>query len=389
MSKELEAGIVTIKASLEEVGDQLKASAEQAIKDQKLNKDMNDETKASVDKLLNEQSQLKARLQEAEQTIIEASKGGGKGKILSLGQQVAASEKMEGFTSGTARIDVNAAITGGDGSNVLVAPDRLAGIVPQGQRRLTIRDLLAQGTTVSNSVEYTREETFVNNAAETAENTTKPESDITFSLQNAPVATIAHWIPASKQVLSDNAMLASYIDARLIHGLKVREEDQLLKGDGTGVNLNGIFTQATAYALPAGADTPTISIDKLRMAILQAELSDYFVDGIVLNQVDWANMETLKDGDGRYLFGNPHMPVPPMMWGRDVVPTKALAADEFLVGAFASGAQIFDREEATVEVSTENSDNFVKNMCTIRAELREALAVYRASAFIKGSLTIV
>lgn len=388
MSDVDEKAIAAINASLKEVGDQLKANAEQAIKDQAANKEMNDGMKKSIDSLLTEQASLKAKLQDAEQAIVAASNGGGKEKVLSLGQQVAASEDLEGFNGGTVRIGINAAITGGDGSNVLVERDRLSGIVPQGQRRLTIRDLLAQGTTESNSVEYTREDSFTNNAAETAENTAKPESDITFSLQNAPVATIAHWIPASKQVLSDNGMLSSYIDARLTYGVKVREEDQILKGDGTGVNLNGIFTQASAYALPSGGNAPTQSIDIIRMAILQAELEDYFVDGVVLNHVDWANMETLKDADGNYLFGNPHTPIPPMVWGRSVVPTKGLDADEFLVGAFGSAAQVFDREEVSVEISTENQDNFIKNMCTIRAEERIALAVYRPNAFVKGSLTI-
>jgi hypothetical protein len=68
-----------------------------------------------------------------------------------------------------------------------------------------------------------------------------------------------------------------------------------------------------------------------------------------------------------------------------VVETQAQTIDVFTVGAFKMGAQIFDREDANVEISTEDEDNFIKNLVTIRAEERLALAVYRPQAFIKGT----
>jgi len=64
-----------------------------------------------------------------------------------------------------------------------------------------------------------------------------------------------------------------------------------------------------------------------------------------------------------------------------------MTVDKFLTGAFKMGAQIFDREDANVEVSTEDSDNFRKNLVTIRAEERLGLAVYRPEAFIKGDFS--
>jgi HK97 family phage major capsid protein len=62
-----------------------------------------------------------------------------------------------------------------------------------------------------------------------------------------------------------------------------------------------------------------------------------------------------------------------------------MTVDTALVGAFSLGAQIFDREDANVVISTENQDDFIKNMITVRAEQRLALAVYRPEAFIKNT----
>ncbi|MFY3739122.1 phage major capsid protein, partial [Escherichia coli] len=49
--------------------------------------------------------------------------------------------------------------------------------------------------------------------------------------------------------------------------------------------------------------------------------------------------------------------------------------------------QLFDREDANVVISTENADDFEKNMISIRCEERLALAVKRPEAFVYGSFS--
>jgi HK97 family phage major capsid protein len=261
---------------------------------------------------------------------------------------------------------------------------RLEGIITPQLRQFRVRDLMAQGNTTSNAIEYVKENVYTNAAAPTAETIAKPESALTFTVATAPVRTIAHWIPATKQVLDDMAQLRGYIDGRLIWGLEFVEETQLLSGDGTGVNVLGIIPQATAYdtALTVAGDT---KIDKVRHAILQARLAEFPVDGIILNPTDWHDIELVKDTTDKYVFGDPNTSKPFNLWSRAIVETAAIAAGTFLVGAFRMAAQVWDREDANVEVSTEHSDFFVKNLVAIRAEERLALTVYRPGAFITGS----
>jgi HK97 family phage major capsid protein len=392
-AEDIEAQYKETQASLKEIGDQLKAHAERAEKEIKTHQALSEETRAKVDEMLTQQGELNARLQEAEQKLISAGKRGDDvERPKSAGELVVQSEQMQGVNSsfrGSRRVSVpRAAITSATGSGGdLVPAERRAGVIALPERQLTIRDLIAPGQTTSNSYEYVRESGFTNNAAPVAENTAKPYSDITFELENAPVRTIAHLFKASRQILDDAAALQSIIDARARYGLRLVEEAQLLFGNGTGANLGGIVPLAQEYAAPGGVVVVGEQrIDRLRLALLQAELAEYPSDGIVLNPIDWALIELLKDGEGRYLIGQPQGNMPATLWRRPVVATQAMPQNDFLVGAFQLGAQILDRMDVEILISTENADDFEKNMVTIRAEERLAFAVYRAEAFVTGEL---
>lgn len=385
-----------VNSSLKKISDDLKAQAETAQKELKKNSELSAETKEKVDKLLTEQGGLQARLQAAEQKLVEVeSKSGDQpNRILSLGDYVVGDQRFADHdfsTNATLKIAINAAITSLDTSaGSLVQPQRVGGVVAPPNRRMTIRDLIAPGRTASNMIEYIRETGFTNsaNVVSEAPATEKPESDIEMELVQAGVKTIAHLIRASKQILDDAPMLASYIDSRLRYGLMLKEEAQLLKGSGVGINLHGIYTQATAYLNPGVVVQAQTRIDQLRLALLQAELAEYYADGIVLSPIDWAAIELTKDAENNYILAAPWMTTGASLWSRPVVPTQSMDAGDFLVGAFQMGAQLFDREDANVVISTEDKDNFSKNMITIRAEERLALAVYRPEAFVKGEFEV-
>jgi HK97 family phage major capsid protein len=386
----LEQDIQTIQNSLKEVSEQLKEHAVKASR----NAELSTWAKEKVDELLIKQGELQAQLTHAQQVLAKLeTRGQEDGRPQSLGEQFVNDEAVRAFLARTnprGRVDVtfNAAITSittnTDGAaGDLVQNTRLPGVVALPQRRMTVRDLLSPGRMDGSTLEYVKETGFTNNAAPVAENAVKPESSMKFDLVTTSAKVIAHWVKASRQILDDASQLQSIVDQRLRYGLAYVEEQQLLNGDGTGQNLLGIVPQASAYTAPITVSGATI-IDQIRLALLQAELAEYPSTGIVMNPKDWTRVELLKDSQGRYIIGNPQGNAAASLWGIPVVTTPAMQEGKFLAGAFRLGAQLFDRWEARVEVSTENQDDFIRNMVTILAEERLALAVYRPEAFVYG-----
>ncbi len=314
---------------------------------------------------------------------------GGSGFASSWGDRVANSEELTAFgnAAGKARIQIelgpqNAITSVTPGGGPLITPDRMEG-VQLARRRLTVRALLGVGTTGSNMVEYPRQTTRDNNAATVAEGALKPESNLTWELKQAKVATIAHWVGASRQAIDDSGQLRTLVDGELRYGLALKEETQLLLGDGVGANILGLVPQATAYDAmgePAGAS----KFDVLLRAIAQAETADLPATGVVVNSADWFRLQGLKDAEGRYIGSGPMGTVMPSAWGLDVVPSNSMPAGKFLVGNFTNAATIYDRMTPVVLLSTEDRDNFIRNMVTILAEERVALPVRRPEALIYG-----
>lgn len=389
-----------VTASIEEATGKFNAKAEEALTEAKKNGKLSAETKDTVDKMASElnslkeaEKTLKAALGELEQHVAQMPLANAKQVVESVGQQVISAEALKTFAASVAAsqrisIPVKAALLTANVPGNIVAPDRLPGIDTAPKQRLFIRDLIAPGTTASNTIYWVQQTGFTNNAAAVAENTTKPYSNIEFAEKITPVRTIAHLFKASKQILDDFSQLQSQVDAEMRFGLKYVEEQEILFGDGTGAHLEGIIPQASAFAAAFQVENQN-GIDDLRLAMLQAQLARFPASGHVLHFIDWAKIELTKDTLGRYILANPAALTGPTLWGLPVVATEATAFQgKFLTGAFSAGAQIFDREETNVVISTENADDFEKNMITIRCEERLALAVKRPEAFVYGSFNV-
>ena len=388
--------LAEVQGTLLNTTRELKSWMEKANGEIAESKAVEGETKSALEKLAVKSSELTDKCLEMERKLSLGMTGANGEKQDTAGEMLVKSDSFKAMQEGRskfARVEVKAAIVNATGQNQpLVQSQRLAGIINNPNRVLTIRDLLPVGRTTSNLVEYTKENVFTNNAgpqysSPDYENVTKPESGITFTLASAAVATLAHFIPVSRQVLDDSAQLESYVNGRLVYGLKLEEEDQLLNGNGTSGNLGGLLKSGnyTAYTRAVTGDS---KLDTIRRALTQAQLSEFTADAIVLNPADWETIELQKSSYGEYIFGGDMGPIDalgPRIWGKRVVATNSITAGTFLVGSFTMGAQIWDRQDAAVQISYEDGDNFKKNMATVLAEERLALAVYRPAAFISGS----
>lgn len=277
----------------------------------------------------------------------------------------------------------------GNATYGILNAQRLPGVAFAGERRLRVRDLLPITPTDQNAVDFIRENAFTNAAYPQTEGSAKAESAMTFEIASAPVRTIAHWIPATRQALADAAWLRGAIDRLLRRGLLDQEDFELLRGDGTGNHLTGLMTAATAFdsGLLESGDT---LIDQLSKALEQLEAGERQATGIVIRPSYWRKITRIKTEDGgantgNYIMGGPANTALPRLWDIPVVMTNAMPPGKFLVGDFASGAEIHMRMEMTMDVSNSHSTFFTENKVAILAEERLALSIRRADYFVSGN----
>lgn len=381
--------IADISKKIDGIENNLKEFTEKAKAEIENTGKIASETTQALDKIGEDQKAIAARLLAVEQ------KGGATETPQAAqgwGQQFTNNASYKDFAEGRSRYAKceiqNNVLTGSD---TTVAPDRKPGIVPGAFQPLTLESSINKVPTTSNAIEYTREATFVNNAAEVAESLLKPESDLTWSLVNMPVSTVAHWIKISKQLAADAPALAAYVNNRMEYGVNRRVETQLAVGNGTAPNLSGLFKVGnyTAHGYTdAQLGTTLKKFVLIRKIIADLYVSGYPATAILVNPIDWATMDiellTAAAMQARVSVdqaGNTRL------WGIPVIQAIGVAAGTFLVGALNQACTIYERTGVEVELAPQDVDNFQKNLITIRAERRLALTVEVPAALRGGSLT--
>lgn len=291
------------------------------------------------------------------------------------------------------------AFSGGAGQGgQLVAPQFLPGIVPLKFQTLTIADLLAQGTTTSSSLTYVIESAFQDLTATVLEKGAKPQLDLTLARRQDNVAKIANVAKVTDEMFQDADQFEAYLSNRMVFGVKRAEEGQLLNGNGTAPNLQGILNRtglATTVTTAAGL-TAVKAMEGIFNQITALRATSFVEpDAIVIHPTDWQTIRLGKDSQGQYYAGGPFTGAygnggytnVADIWGVKAVITTAIAQGTILVGGFQESGQVFRRQGITLEMTNSNVDDFVNNLITLRAEERLALAVYRPAGFGKVALT--
>lgn len=320
------------------------------------------------------------------------------------GGQFGAKQRVQSGLAGFKSLVTGASDTS---AGAFVVPDQLGLQVGLDafQRPLRLRQLVTQGTTTSDSVEYVRLTSFTNAAAPVAEATTaaaptapggagalvqaagggyKPESALAAQKVTAAVKTIAHWMPITKRAVSDAAQVVTLIDAFLRYGLEEELEDQMVTGDGTGENFEGLANVSGVQAQAFDTNMFT-TLRKAKTKVRTVGRS--IPNGVLLNPGDLETLDLLQDNENRYYFGGPAGGGSAQsVWGMPIVETEAVPAGTAYVGDFRK-CILWDREQATIQMTDSHLDFFVRNLVVILAEMRAAFGVIQPSAFVEVDLT--
>ncbi|HEY7767354.1 phage major capsid protein, partial [Longimicrobium sp.] len=307
-----------LKASLDKQAKELKANGESSEKTGKRVEEVGEklvEVKAELDRRA---AEIQARIDEVEKLAARPRMGVAAHNGKSIGQQFAESDQIKAMRASAATesgaFSVNgsffprAAITSDAGSaGTLVEPQRLPDVVTAPRSRPLLRDLLQVSPTTSGTIEFIEQTGFTNNAAPVAEGAVKPESNLTFAKRTAPVEVIAHWAEITRQIIADAPRLQATLDGEMRAGLELKEDEQFIRGSGSSPNLQGIAThpRVQKYFWATGnnavlanatikAKTGDTKLDAIRRAMLTVTVAKYFATGLVLNPIDFADIELLK-----------------------------------------------------------------------------------------------
>lgn len=278
------------------------------------------------------------------------------------------------------------------------------GITEAQRRKWHIRDLFPKAKTKSPVLIGIRETGWVNNAAQVPERRAAdgvaaptgldtdvfgkaPRSKLKLETVAFPVAEVAHMLDGHKNILSDEPRLKQFINSRLVEGIKFAEDYDLLHSSGTdGTSITGLFNTPGVQTY-TGLSKDKFSI-QMRRAMTKSLLAEYDPTGIVISPTMWEEVEVETDDNGAFRVAlQVAVGAQKRVWRLNVVETTAMPDQNYLLGSFGMGAQLYDRENVSVTVSSENSDNFERGVLTFRADERLALEVSRPESFVVGSWT--
>lgn len=257
-------------------------------------------------------------------------------------------------------------------------------------RPLKLREVVTVINATSPLIEYPRITGYTNNAAFVAEATdtsgstgVKPESALALALATSVASTIAHWMPITRQALSDSSQLRDLINTFLGNGLDQALEDAMIAGNGTPPNMQGITTLSgtSTQAFVTNVLTTT------RKALTKAQTTPIFVEpnAFVMSPQDWEAIDLSADNELRYFYGGPSQTGTPRLWGKPVIVSQACVTGTAWTGDLKQ-LVLADLQGATMYISDSHASFFIANLLAILMELRAHFFCLRPAAVIKVSM---
>ena len=256
-----------------------------------------------------------------------------------------------------------------------------------------IADLMQSGTVSGTAITYPVYGALEGGTGMVLEGGQKPQMHVGDpTWRTDALGEAAGWFKLTDDMAEDLEYVASEINTTALYDLSMKEQQQLLSGNGTAPQLLGLLNRSgvQTYSTPAGgshADAISHSMT------LTEQLSGFAADAVVINPTDYEKLRLLKDGNNQYYgggffqgtYGNGSLMVNPPIWGRNTVVTTAITAGTVLVGAFKT-AKVFRKGGVRVESTNSHADDFTNDKITVRVRERLGLQVKYPAAFVKLTL---
>ncbi|MFC9514622.1 phage major capsid protein [Nocardiaceae bacterium NPDC056970] len=265
------------------------------------------------------------------------------------------------------------------------------------RERLVIADLLGKGTLSGTAVKYFLEGAFEGDFETIAEGGSRPQVHVVDPTEQIDsVKKIAAFIENTDEVFEDLPFWVSEINNRLLYRLGVKEEMQLLKGDGLGNNVLGLLNRS-GVQVEAAANKADNADSIFRAATKISNATDLVADGIVIHPLDYQDFRLNKDGNGQYFgggyftgqYGNGGVMENPPLWGLRTVVSPVVEKGKPLVGSFSNAATLYRKGGVRIETTNTDGTDFVDGKVKTRVDERIALAVRQPLAFVKVTLSSV
>lgn len=260
------------------------------------------------------------------------------------------------------------------------------------QAPLFMRDLMPVVPTTLAVVPYVRElapTSLEGGASAVAETNVKPDVGVNFTPATASVTVIAGNVSPSKQLWQDAPLVVAYINQRLPYLVKYREDAEFLNGSGAWPDIAGIInTVNPVTGLQSQGATSGESAITLGNSIAKVENVDLSASAVVMNPLDAWAMYTKRaaGGSGTFDAGTPFSDIPMTVWGLPVKRTRVMASGTALVGDFARGGMVVDREQVNVQVYPQHSDYAARDQILVQAEERVGVLWLRPDGFVKTTI---
>jgi HK97 family phage major capsid protein len=253
-----------------------------------------------------------------------------------------------------------------------VRPDRLPGVYNFPQRKLRLIDVIQHLPTTSNVVEYPQLSSDYTDAAsvQLGEGVSKSEAQANIGLASAKIATVAHHLPMSRQILDDAPLLSNFIERLLNYGCMLKLENLLINGNGTTDKIGGLLPGSTLFVPTAGLKPA----DRIGEAGAFMETLGFTPDVVILNSIDWFRIRAERDANQRYVAMGWNVWQPQTIFDMQPIPTPALALGTALVLDSAQVA-VLDRMAVRSELGYVAAQ-FTENAVTMLSELRAGLAIF-------------